>query len=198
MTTLTPEKSPGTVILVRHGETAWSKSGQHTSVTDLPLLSEGEEAARKVGHALSHHDFKLVLCSPRQRARRTCELAGLGTRMEVTDDLAEWCYGDYEGLTTSEIRVTAPGWTVFSQPCPGGETAEQVAVRLDRVITRIRAAGGTSVVFAHGHCLRVFAARWLELPPVDGKHFVLKTATLSELGYERETPVVHTWNVPVE
>ncbi len=187
----------GTVILVRHGETAWSKSGQHTSVTDLPLTPVGEEAAKKLRNVLTLNDFKLVLSSPRQRATRTCELAGLASRMEVSNDLAEWFYGDYEGLTTSQIREKAPGWTVFTQPCPGGETAEQVATRLDRVIARIRQAGGTSVVFAHGHCLRVFAARWLELPPNEARHFVLQTATLSELGYERETPVVHRWNADV-
>lgn len=187
----------GTVILVRHGETAWSKSGQHTSVTDLPLTPVGEEAATKLRNVLALQDFRLVLSSPRQRATRTCELAGLASRMEVSNDLAEWFYGDYEGLTTSQIREKAPGWTVFTQPCPGGETAEQVATRLDRVIARIRQAGGTSVVFAHGHCLRVFAARWLELPPNEARHFVLQTATLSELGYERETPVVHRWNADV-
>jgi probable phosphoglycerate mutase len=187
----------GTVILVRHGETAWSKSGQHTSVTDLPLTPVGEEAAKKLRNVLALQDFRLVLSSPRQRATRTCELAGLASRMEVSNDLAEWFYGDYEGLTTSQIREKAPGWTVFTQPCPGGETAEQVATRLDRVIARIRQAGGTSVVFAHGHCLRVFAARWLELPPNEARHFVLQTATLSELGYERETPVVHRWNADV-
>ena len=187
----------GTVILVRHGETAWSKSGQHTSVTDLPLTPVGEEAAKKLRNVLALQDFRLVLSSPRQRATRTCELAGLASRMEVSNDLAEWFYGDYEGLTTSQIREKAPGWTVFTQPCPGGETAEQVATRLDRVIARIRKAGGTSVVFAHGHCLRVFAARWLELPPNEARHFVLQTATLSELGYERETPVVHRWNADV-
>ena len=187
----------GTVILVRHGETAWSKSGQHTSVTDLPLTPVGEEAAKKLRKVLALQDFRLVLSSPRQRATRTCELAGLASRMEVSNDLAEWFYGDYEGLTTSQIREKAPGWTVFTQPCPGGETAEQVATRLDRVIARIRQAGGTSVVFAHGHCLRVFAARWLELPPNEARHFVLQTATLSELGYERETPVVHRWNADV-
>ena len=187
----------GTVILVRHGETAWSKSGQHTSVTDLPLTPVGEEAAKKLRNVLALQDFRLVLSSPRQRATRTCELAGLASRMEVSNDLAEWFYGDYEGLTTSQIREKAPGWTVFTQPCPGGETAEQVATRLDRVIARIRQAGGTSVVFAHGHCLRVFAARWLELPPNEARHFVLQTATISELGYERETPVVHRWNADV-
>ena len=187
----------GTVILVRHGETAWSKSGQHTSITDLPLTPEGEQAALRLKPELAKWDFRLVLSSPRQRATRTCELAGLASRMEVSNDLAEWFYGDYEGLTTPQIREKAPGWTVFTQPCPGGETAEQVATRLDRVIARIRQAGGTSVVFAHGHCLRVFAARWLELPPNEARHFVLQTATLSELGYERETPVVHRWNADV-
>ena len=136
----------GTVILVRHGETAWSKSGQHTSVTDLPLTPVGEEAAKKLRNVLALQDFRLVLSSPRQRATRTCELAGLASRMEVSNDLAEWFYGDYEGLTTSQIREKAPGWTVFTQPCPGGETAEQVATRLDRVIARIRQAGGTSAV----------------------------------------------------
>ena len=193
-----PHENPlGSVILVRHGETAWSKSGQHTSITDLPLTPEGEQAALRLKPELAKWDFRLVLSSPRQRATRTCELAGLASRMEVSNDLAEWFYGDYEGLTTPQIREKAPGWTVFTQPCPGGETAEQVATRLDRVIARIRQAGGTSVVFAHGHCLRVFAARWLELPPNEARHFVLQTATLSELGYERETPVVHRWNADV-
>ena len=179
--------------LVRHGATEWSTAGRHTSITDLPLLPDGEETAVALGARLSSTDFRLVLTSPRRRARHTAELAGYAAA-EVTDDLAEWAYGDYEGLTTPEIRESVPGWTVWSHPSPGGETAAEVAARLDRVVERARAGGGRTLAFAHGHSLRVLAARWLGLPPEDGRLLRLDTATVSVLGFERESPVVLRWN----
>lgn len=179
--------------LVRHGPTEWSRAGQHTSVTDLPLLPEGETEAAGLAPVLAKQEFALVLASPLLRARRTAELAGFPDA-EVTDDLAEWEYGDYEGLTTPEIREQVPGWTVWTHPSPGGETAAEVAARLDRVVERARAADGRSLAFAHGHSLRVLAARWLGLAPEDGRLFRLDTATVSVLGYERETPVLLRWN----
>ncbi|MGZ4445150.1 MAG: histidine phosphatase family protein [Nocardioides sp.] len=182
-----------TVWLVRHGETEWSRSGRHTSVTDLPLLPEGEQVARGLGERLAGQDFALVLTSPRQRARVTAELAGYPDA-EVDDDLVEWDYGDYEGVTTDEIRRTVPGWTVWSAPCPGGETAAQVSERLDRVVARARAVDGPVLLFAHGHSLRALTARWLGLPVTDGRLFRLDTATVSVLGHERESPVVLRWN----
>jgi len=181
------------VWLVRHGPTEWSRSGRHTSVTDLPLLPDGEEEAAGLALRLDAERFGLVLTSPRLRARRTAELAG-HRDAEVTDDLAEWAYGDYEGLTTPEIRERVPGWTVWTHPSPGGESATEVGARLDRVVERARAAGGKTLVFAHGHSLRVLAARWLGLPPQEGRLFRLDTATVSVLGYERETPVLLRWN----
>jgi broad specificity phosphatase PhoE len=179
--------------LVRHGPTEWSENGRHTSVTDLPLLPEGEQRALEVAPRLTGVAFDLVLTSPRLRARRTAELVGYGAA-EVTDDLVEWAYGDYEGLTTPQIRERVPGWTVWTHPSPGGETAEQVGARLDRVVERAREAGSRTLAFAHGHSLRVLAARWLGLPATDGRLLRLDTATVSVLGYERETPVVLRWN----
>ena len=179
--------------LVRHGATEWSEAGRHTSVTDLPLLPAGEEAARGLAARLAGAGFTTVLTSPRARARRTAELAGFPDA-EVTDDLVEWAYGDYEGRTTPEIRQTVPGWTVWSHPSPGGETGAQVAARCDRVVERARTAGGRTLVFAHGHVLRVLAVRWLGLPPEDGRLLRLDTATVSVLGSERESPVVLRWN----
>jgi len=181
------------VWLVRHGPTEWSRDHRHTSVTDLALLPEGEREATDLGSRLGAVEFALVLTSPRLRARRTAELAGFPDA-EVDDDLAEWAYGDYEGVTTEEIRETVPGWTVWSHPSPGGETADQVAARLDRVVARLRAVDGSALVFGHGHALRVLAARWLDLPAADGRHFRLDTATISALGYERENAVVLRWN----
>ena len=183
----------GQVWLVRHGETEWSRSGRHTSTTDLPLLPDGERVARGLRERLAGTDFSLVLTSPRQRARRTAELAGRPDA-EVDADLAEWAYGDYEGVTTEEIRRTVPGWTVWSHPTPGGETAEQVRERLDRVIARVRAADGPALVFGHGHALRAFTARWLDLEATEGRLFRLDTATVSVLAHERESPVVLRWN----
>ncbi|MCW2817289.1 MAG: hypothetical protein JWR42_76 [Marmoricola sp.] len=179
--------------VVRHGETEWSRDGKHTSVTDLDLTPEGVDVARGLAERLAGEHFDLVLSSPRLRAVRTAELAGFA-EVETTEDLAEWDYGDYEGLTTPEIRESVPDWTVWSHPCPGGETADAVAQRLDRVVERVRSTGGRAIVFSHGHASRVLAARWLGLEPQDGRHFVLGTATLSTLGWERESPAVARWN----
>jgi broad specificity phosphatase PhoE len=179
--------------LVRHGPTEWSEAGRHTSTTDLPLLPSGEEAARALAQRLAGVAFDLVLTSPRLRARRTAELAG-HPEAEVDDDLAEWEYGDCEGLTTAEIRESVPGWTVWTHPCPGGETAAAVSTRLDRVVGRARALDGRTLVFGHGHALRMLAARWLGLEPAEGRLLRLDTATISVLGHERESPVVLRWN----
>lgn len=182
------------LYVVRHGATEWSRSGQHTGRTDLPLLTEGEDQARAAGSLLSGIDFSLVLCSPLQRAQRTCELAGLLDRAATDTDLQEWDYGDYEGVTTPTIRESVPGWTVWSGTCPNGETIEQVSKRADRVIERVRNESGNVIVFAHGHFLRVLTARWCELDPLEGQRFILDPATLSILGWERETPAVRQWN----
>lgn len=179
--------------LVRHGATEWSESGRHTSATDLPLLPAGEEVARALAPRLAGADFAQVLTSPRERARRTAELAGFPDA-EVDDDLVEWDYGDYEGVTTREIRTRVPGWTVWNQPVPGGETAHAVTERLDRVVARAQAADGPTLVFGHGHALRALAARWLRQPVALGQHLRLDTATLSRLGWEHEAPVVLHWN----
>jgi broad specificity phosphatase PhoE len=179
--------------LVRHGETEWSRDGRHTSTTDLPLTEAGVETARELAGRLGGEDFDLVLTSPRQRARRTAELAGFA-EAEVADDLVEWDYGDYEGITTKEIRRTVPGWTVWSHPVPNGETPADVTARLDRVIARVHGVAGDVLVFGHSHALRALAARWLELDVTEGRHFVLGTATVSVLGWERGSPAVHRWN----
>ena len=180
--------------LVRHGETEWSKNGRHTSTTDLPLTEDGEAAALKVAPALAGLDFVQVLTSPRQRARHTAELAGF-PGAKVDDDLAEWAYGEYEGRTSVDIRKTDPGWTIWSKPTPGGETAEQVTARMDRVVARARAADGKTLVFGHGHALRALAARWLGLDVSEGRLLVLDTATISVLGVDRGMSVVRHWNV---
>lgn len=186
----------GEVWLVRHGETAWSRDGRHTSVTDVPLTEAGVEAAREVGLRLAGHAFVLVLTSPRSRARETARLAGFPDAV-VDDDLAEWSYGDYEGITTAEIRQSAPGWTVWTHPSPGGETAADLGRRVDRVIGRARAAEGDTLLFGHSHALRALAARWLGQGIAEGRLYRLDTATLSVLGYERETPVLCRWNAAV-
>ena len=179
--------------LVRHGETEWSRDGKHTSTTDLDLTEKGVEVACTLKDRLADLTFDLVLSSPRHRARRTAELAGFSD-VEIDEDLVEWDYGDYEGITTAEIRETVPDWTVWTHPTPGGETAEQVTARLDRVVAKIRAAGERVLVFGHGHALRALTARWLDEPVSFGRHVKLDTATLSTLGFERETPVVLRWN----
>ncbi|MFT4261844.1 MAG: histidine phosphatase family protein [Nocardioides sp.] len=184
------------LYLVRHGATEWSVSGRHTGVTELPLLPEGESGARALAPRLAEIPFALVLTSPRQRARHTAELAGFPDT-EVDDDLAEWAYGDYEGITTDEIRRHSPGWTIWDGPTPGGETAAEIAVRLDRVVARALAvpeADGPVLVFAHGHSLRALTARWLGLPAGDGRLWRLDTSTVSVLGHEREQPVILRWN----
>ena len=179
--------------LVRHGATEWSRSGRHTGTTDLPLLPEGEQDARALAGRLAGTAFRLVLTSPLQRARRTAELAGFPDA-EIDADLVEWEYGDYEGVTTAEIRESVPGWTVWSHPCPGGESAEQVGARVDRLIARVRAVDGDVLLVSHGHTLRALAARWVGLPTTDGRLLALDTGTISVLGYERETAVVTRWN----
>lgn len=179
--------------LARHGAPEWSLDGRHTSTTDLPLLPQGEQGARDLAPRLAGTEFTLVLTSPRQRARRTAELAGF-PRAEVDDDLVEWAYGDYEGITTPQIREHDPEWTIWDGITPGGETPEQVTARLDRVIARVRAVEGAVLVFSHGHCLRALAARWLGLPVRDGRLLKLDTSTLSVLGYDRTQPVITLWN----
>lgn len=183
----------GEVWLVRHGETAWSRDGLHTSVTEVELTEHGVEAARELRPRLTGHPFSLVLASPRLRARRSAELAGFPDAT-VDDDLAEWSYGEYEGISTAEIRQAVPGWTVWTHPSPGGESAADLTERLDRVIARLRATAGDALLFGHSHSLRALTARWLGLPVTEGRLFRLDTATLSVLGYERETPVVVRWN----
>ena len=185
--------APPQVWLVRHGETEWSRTHRHTSVTDVPLTDAGVEVARGLAARLADRDFSLVLTSPRTRARTTAELAGFPDA-EVDENLVEWAYGDYEGITTDEIRRTVPGWTVWTHASAGGEAAEEVSTRLDRVVDRVRQADGDALVFAHGHSLRALAARWIGLSVTDGRLFRLDTATISTLGYERETPVLHRWN----
>ncbi|MBZ5737285.1 histidine phosphatase family protein [Nocardioides mangrovi] len=179
--------------LVRHGPTEWSVAGRHTSTTDLPLLPEGEDVARTLEPRLAEVGFALVLTSPRQRARRTAELAGFPDA-EVDDDLVEWDYGDYEGITTPQIRETDPGWTIWTHPTPGGETADQVSDRLDRVVARARSVDGPALAFGHGHALRALAARWLGRPVTTGRFFQLDTATVSVLGWEHAEPVLRRWN----
>jgi probable phosphoglycerate mutase len=185
--------SRGSVWLVRHGETEWSRDGRHTSLTDVPLTAAGVEAARGVGRRLAGHDFALVLTSPRLRARHTADLAGFPDAV-VDEDLAEWFYGTYEGITTEETRAFEPGWTVWTHRSPGGETAAQVAERADRVIARARSAEGDVLLFGHGHGLRALTARWLGQRVADGRLYHLDTGTISVLGYERETPVIVRWN----
>jgi broad specificity phosphatase PhoE len=180
--------------IARHGETDWSVAGRHTGRTDLPLNDNGRAAARKLAEVLAGQQFDLVLTSPLQRARDTCELAGFGAESRVDADLREWDYGEYEGVTTDEIRRTRPGWTVFTADCPGGETLTEVGHRVDRVIERVRTVEGRVLVFGHGHNLRILAARWIELPPAGAARLILGTATISVLGWERETAVISRWN----
>jgi broad specificity phosphatase PhoE len=182
------------IVLVRHGETEWSKSGRHTSRTDLSLIEEGRERATALRSELSRWSFSLVLSSPLKRALETCELAGFGDRVELDENLREWDYGEYEGLTTPEIRTENPGWNLWRDGCPGGELPGEVAARADRALARMRAAEGAVVVFAHGHILRVLTARWLHMGPEAGARLALAAGALCVLGYERETEVVERWN----
>jgi probable phosphoglycerate mutase len=183
--------------LIRHGETEWSLSGAHTGRTDIPLTAAGLEQAAALGIALGNKAFSLVLTSPMSRARNTCEAAGFGTRAEVDDNLREWDYGDYEGLTTREIRAGNPQWSLWEDGAPGGEAPGAVAARADAVIERAEAATGDVALFAHGHLLRVLTARWLGLEAACGRLFALTTASISHLGYERETRVITQWNFTI-
>ena len=189
---------PAPITLIRHGQTQWSAQGRHTSRTDLPLTDQGEQEARALGGALAGYPFAAVLCSPRQRARRTAELAGLAVT-EVLDDLAEWDYGSYEGSTTADIRGQRPGWDLWRDGCPQGESVAEVGDRLDRVLARAAelAATGPVAVIGHGHSLRVGAARWVGLVPDAGALLLLGTATWSRLGYEHGHRAIARWNVAV-
>jgi broad specificity phosphatase PhoE len=183
------------IYLVRHGETEWSRSGQHTGRTDIPLTDTGRAQAVELGERLRGHEFALVLTSPRSRAAETARIAGFGDALRV-DDLKEWEYGEFEGRTTDEIRESLPGWTIGQGPWHGGETAEQVGTRVDRVIARCldQSVRGDSLLFAHGHLLRVLTARWLDQPPAAGAQYALGTATIGILGWERQNRVIETWN----
>lgn len=182
--------------VVRHGETEWSRAGRHTGRTDLPLTSEGERQAIALGPRLAQRRFALVLTSPLRRARDTCRLAGFEEVACVDPDLAEWDYGRYEGMTSAEITRSDPGWSIWTGIVPGGESAADVAARADRVIAAAAAAGGDTLVFAHGHLLRVLAARWLGVDPAEGRRLALDPATVGILGHERATRVVRMWNAP--
>jgi broad specificity phosphatase PhoE len=185
------------VLVVRHGETEWSRSGRHTGITDIPLTDNGIRVAKSLEPVVANVELALVLSSPLRRARATCELAGLGARMEIDRDLVEWNYGEYEGLTPQQIDHRVPGWMIFTAGCPGGESPDDVGARVDRLIARIRRVEGHVALFAHGHLLRVLAARWIGLPPSGGSHFRLETSTLSILGYYRGIPTVRRWNAAI-
>ena len=182
------------IVVVRHGETDWSAAGRHTSHTDLPLTEAGREKARRLRDELADRTFVLVLCSPLLRARETCELAGFGDVAVICDDLHEWDYGEYEGLTTPQIRESNPSWSLWRDGCPGGEFPWQVKERADGVLTQLRAAEGDAAAFAHGHILRVVTARWLEMGVDAGARFALAAGGLGVLGYEHETEVLTRWN----
>ena len=185
------------VFAIRHGETAWSLSGQHTGTTDIPLTDNGRHLAERLRPVLAKNTFALVLVSPMLRARETCELAGLGDQAVIDRNLAEWDYGQYEGLTPKQINMVAPGWLIFRDGCPGGETPEQVGDRVDKVIARVRAVGGDCALFAHGHVLRVLGVRWLGFPAGAGRHLALNTGAISVLSYYRDIPAIRIWNWPV-
>ncbi|HWC31940.1 MAG TPA: histidine phosphatase family protein [Actinomycetota bacterium] len=182
------------VVLVRHGETEWSRDGRHTGRTDVPLTEVGRREARMLAARLRVWRFAEIVSSPLRRALETCRLAGYGDVVEVRDELLEWDYGDYEGRTTADIRTEHPGWTIWAAGAPGGERAEDVGARVDPLVAELREAQGDVAVFGHGHLLRVLAARWLDLPAHQGRAFALGTTTVSVLGFERETPVILRWN----
>jgi broad specificity phosphatase PhoE len=186
------------IVLVRHGETEWSRDMRHTGGrTDIPLTEKGREEARGLGAALSEWTFTRVITSPLSRAVETCELAGLGDCAERSSALLEWDYGEYEGITTKQIRETRPDWFLWRDGCPGGETAADVAARVDPLVERLAGLEGDAALFSHGHVLRVLTARWLRLEPEAGALFTLGTGTLSMLGFERETRAIRRWNAPV-
>ena len=184
------------IWLLRHGATEWSRNGRHTGSSDIPLLPDGEEEAKALAPRLSSQSFAQVWVSPLQRARRTCELAGLSARAEVHQDLREWDYGDYEGITTKEIRQTVPNWSVWSHGCPGGEDAAAVTARCQRLIDQLLTIDGDVALFAHGHILRSLAGTWMEQGAGGGKHLILGTGTYSVLGFERENRALKHWNAP--
>ena len=190
-----PNNSRPEIWLIRHGETEWTVTGQHTGRTDIPLTSAGEEQAGQIGRYLGGRPFALVLTSPLQRARETCRLAGYSAAAQVDPDLHEWDYGVYEGRTSAQIQETVPGWTIWTGPVPQGETIQDVAARANRVIERAAEANGDVALFGHGHQLRVLTSCWLGLPPEDAKLFALGTASIGVLGYERDTRVIDRWNV---
>jgi probable phosphoglycerate mutase len=181
-------------VVVRHGATPWSEEGRHTGRTDIPVAEAGREQARRLARVLGGRPFALVLVSPLARALETSALAGFGDRAEPTDDLLEWDYGEYDGRTTVEIRAERPGWTLWTDGVPGGETAADVGRRADRVIERAREQPGDTLCFAHGHVLRVLASRWVGLPPAGGRLLAFDAGSLGELGWEREVPVIARWN----
>jgi broad specificity phosphatase PhoE len=189
------------VFLIRHGETPWSLSGQHTGNTDMALTERGERQAARLGEVLRSQKFSTVLTSPLQRARRTCELAGFGAVAQIDEGLREWNYGEYEGLTSVQIRARRANWEVFRDGCPGGESPQQMQARVDGVLARLRALTGTVAVFSHGHCLRSMAVRWIELPIVNGRNFALAAGAVSRLGYEHhrlEEPAIQLWNAATD
>jgi probable phosphoglycerate mutase len=185
------------IVLARHGETEWSRDRRHTGRTDIPLTENGRRQAAILRDAFAGRTFERVLSSPLSRALETCREAGLGDQAELAGDLCEWDYGEYEGITTAEIRERRPGWNLWRDGCPGGESAKDVGRRVDRVLDSLADLDGDAAVFAHGHVLRVLTARWLGLGPEQGALFKLDTGTLSALGYERETRVITRWNSPV-
>ena len=187
---------PPEIVLVRHGETEWSRDGRHTGRTDIPLTEVGRRQAERAGVALRGRTFAVVLTSPLARAAETCRLSGFGDVARVRDELMEWDYGEYEGRRTVEIRTERPGWSLWRDGVPRGETAADAGARVDRIIEELRALDGDALLFAHGHVLRVLAARWLGLDPQDGRLLALDPATISVLGWERETAVVRLWNAP--
>lgn len=185
------------LFAIRHGQTEWSLNGRHTGITDIPLTEKGRALARELKPILAKRTFALVLVSPLKRARETCELAGLGDRANVDKNLMEWNYGDYEGLTPEQIFETRPGWMIFRDGCPNGEMPDDVGKRVDQVIARTREINGDVAAFAHGHVLRVLAARWIGLPAQGGEHFMLDTGTLCVLGFYHDVPAVRIWNGPL-
>jgi broad specificity phosphatase PhoE len=194
---MTMEKELPIVYLARHGETAWSRSGQYTGRTDLALTDHGKQTARRLGERLEGITFTKVFTSPLQRAHRTCQLAGFGTEAEIDHDLVEWDYGEFEGRLSADVRAERPGWNLFRDGCPGGETPQQVKIRADRVVEKVRASNGNVLLFTSGHFMRVLVCRWLGLEPTaNSRCFMLSTASLSALGYENELsrPVIRFWN----
>jgi broad specificity phosphatase PhoE len=192
--TATGEQAAPRLVVVRHGATEWSRDGRHTGRTDLTLLDEGRHQAAELARRLAGHHFAWVLTSPLSRARQTCEIAGFGARAEERGDLCEWDYGEYEGLTTAEIRAKRPGWSLWRDGAPGGESVSEVGARADAVIAAVQSTTGDVLVFAHGHLLRVLGARWVGLPATAGALFTLAPASISVLGWEREAAVVSRWN----